>query len=94
MDAVVAVVTGSGQFPVDMLRYDSCYPASETDSGIIASTFTNYGTWRVHVRMRPLEKKKDKKYWTVGRWESFGVKIENCDGSFIIDSPSFFKEYA
>ena len=94
MDAVVAVVMGKGQFPVDMLRYDSCYPASETDSGIIASTFTNYGTWRVHVRMRPLEKKKDKKYWTVGRWESFGVKIEPTDGLLIHDEPSFFKKSA
>jgi len=95
MDNVVAVVTGTGQFPVDMLRYDSCWPASEVDSGIIASTLCSYGSWRVHVRRRPLEKKKNPiEYWTKARWESFGVKIETCDGSFIVDTPSFFKKSA
>lgn len=28
-------VRGGGQFPFDMLRYDSCYPASETDSAAL-----------------------------------------------------------
>lgn len=94
MDSVVAVVMGTGQFPVDMLRYDACWPASEEDSGIIASTFSSFGSWRVHVRRRPLEKRKDKNYWTVGRWKSFGVVIESVGGSFIVDTPSFFKKFA
>lgn len=31
----VIVVEGSGDFPIDMLRYDSCYPASEVDSAMM-----------------------------------------------------------
>lgn len=26
-------VTGAGQFPIDMLRYDACWPATEADAG-------------------------------------------------------------
>lgn len=28
-------VNGMGSFPFDMLRYDSCWPYQETDSGVI-----------------------------------------------------------
>lgn len=28
-------VCGVGRFPIDMLRYDACYPASEQDSAMI-----------------------------------------------------------
>jgi len=30
--AQYAVITGSGDFPLDMLRYDRCCPYQETDS--------------------------------------------------------------
>jgi len=33
-----ATVAGMGEFPIDMLRYDSCYPHSESDSGAIVRT--------------------------------------------------------
>lgn len=28
-------VTGSGEFPFDMLRYDSCHPHEESDSALL-----------------------------------------------------------
>lgn len=28
-------VEGAGQFPFDMLRYDSCYPATESDAAAL-----------------------------------------------------------
>lgn len=32
------VVEGSGEFPLDMLRYDQAFPASEYDAGLMAET--------------------------------------------------------
>jgi len=59
-------VTGTGQFPVDMLRYDSCWPATESDS-------TRLGGGPVmeprSVTVRGLRRP------TVGRWKSFGWSV-------------------
>jgi len=59
-------VQGSLPFPIDMLRYDAAWPASETDSNIITSThqYENKGLVQVEVRSRRPP--------TPGRWESFG----------------------
>ncbi len=65
-------VKGSGAFPLDMLRYDNCYPASEVDAGLIASTFDGWSRWEVCVA-RP---DKRGSVWTDRRWESFGCKVE------------------
>lgn len=66
-----AIIQGKGEFPMDMLRYDSCCPNSERDSMLIADTFGRLrnGRWSICVRSASENK------WTVGRWESFGVKI-------------------
>lgn len=64
-------VTGPGPFPLDMLRYDSCWPATEArDSHAIGTTFTarrEKGNFTIHLTgiREP----------TVGRWESFGWKV-------------------
>jgi hypothetical protein len=66
------IVRGALSFPIDMLRYDSCWPASEGDSTIIHSTiaYENKGAVEVTVFARaPL---------TVGRWESFGWSVLGC----------------
>lgn len=63
-------VSGAGQFPIDMLRYDACFPASERDSALIQQ----HDEFRqVHVA----------RYWAKGmaemtdaRWRSFGWQIE------------------
>jgi len=66
-----AKITGNGEFPLDMLRYDTASPATEEMSGKIEDTIKNYSRgWEVYV------KSESKFPWTVGRWESFGCKIE------------------
>lgn len=64
-------VEGRGSFPIDMLRYDSCWPAREgTDSfGIEASLRPRSGRDKRKVTLVGLREP------TVGRWESFGWKV-------------------
>lgn len=65
------IISGSGQFPVDMLRYERAYPASENDSYAIAETFNGKSSvWSIHVT------KTTNAPWTVERWHSFGVRIQ------------------
>lgn len=60
-------VSGVVAFPIDMLRYDSCYPATEHDSGVIEAAMRHDpGIKTVRLRMaingsRP----------TIERWLSF-----------------------
>lgn len=82
MNQKVAKITGMGEFPLDMLRYDSCSPYSETDSYAIANTFKNFEKWEIFVKCRPLEKKRSP--WTIGRWQSFGVQIEPIDDKSVV----------
>lgn len=64
-------VEGRGTFPIDMLRYDSCWPKSEgTDSHEVESTF------------RPRSGGITRKVTLIGltepteaRWQSFGWKV-------------------
>ena len=67
-------VIGNVPFPIDMLRYDACYPDTETDSYGITASFEarnfearNGRMVRVSVIMihDPTE----------GRWMSFGWRI-------------------
>lgn len=67
------------EFPIDMLRYDSCFPDSEADSARIVNT--NYQ--KRNLDDKDLDKFKIKlihvgdKQWkpTDGRWESFGYRV-------------------
>lgn len=62
-DALVFQVEGSGNFPFDMLRYDLCWPASETASQLLALPATR----RVEL--------KGLKVPTARRWASFGWTV-------------------
>ena len=70
-----ASVTGSGCFPVDMLRYDFAAPVSftieETDRG--PKTILKDGFSELIIARAVRTKKQE---WTVGRWSSFlwGIK--------------------
>jgi hypothetical protein len=66
------LVTGRGSFPIDMLRYDRCSPKSEFDSGEIERSFQprSHRATRLVALIGATEP-------TVGRWESFGWKVEN-----------------
>lgn len=65
------VVQGKGIFPIDMLRYDACFPDSEADSITImaAETGAVAGSQRVTLR------KVGNQPWTPERWLSFGWSI-------------------
>lgn len=63
-------VTGIYAFPLDMLRYDSAWPASEEDSNEISRSLDpelceDNTTVNVKMRGEP----------TLGRWQSFGWKV-------------------
>lgn len=68
------VVKTSFTFPIDMLRYDGCFPHSEQDSGKIIRNLTEHE--------HPLEVKigryVDYKHSIpcIGRWESFNCQID------------------
>jgi len=80
---VYAKITGRGEFPIDMLRYDLCSPATEEDSNLIRRTFygLNYN-WIVIVKRPLLERRlKNNPVFTYGRWQSFGcniVEVNSC----------------
>ena len=45
-------VEGPAPFPIDMLRYDECFPASETDSARIEQSFTDSQDRPLRVLLR------------------------------------------
>jgi len=57
-------VSGWGDFPIDMLRYDRAYPASERDSGVMVNSH----------EQRTVEVEGFS--CTPERWESFLWKVE------------------
>jgi hypothetical protein len=61
------VVEGSGSFPLDMLRYDACFPYEQTDSGAIERT----GRRRVVLIRRGVNEHAGSE----ARWTSFGWKV-------------------
>lgn len=71
-------VTGTFQFPVDMLRYDACFPADETQSAYIEST-RHAPALPVTVRLARYTR-RDMAPVTPDRWKSFGWTV--LDGSF------------
>ena len=54
-------VEGSGHFPLDMLRYDKCYPASSADVARIMDDRQRTIRLMTHARHAPSH----------GRWNSF-----------------------
>jgi hypothetical protein len=60
---------GRGQFPVDMLRYDRCYPKTTNDA--VALTGDQQRTVKL-VSYRDTGFTREP---TKGRWESFGWRV-------------------
>lgn len=82
--AIVTVPAGQ-RFPLDMLRYDACYPATSDDVGRLGGTLGR--PWRGDevkteptqvevVSLRPDKGRAGHGGWTVARWHSFGVSID------------------
>jgi hypothetical protein len=66
---VLFTVEGAGSFPLDMFRYDACYPATEQDSAVAADI--EGGPRRVVVKHRVLKDEVLTNYPTENRWKSF-----------------------
>ncbi len=68
-------VMGSGDFPFDMLRYDSCYPVREGRD--TANLSRRYRGERLEMRKIRLQRIifHRNEVPTSGRWESFGWKV-------------------
>ena len=78
MDRVEITMTGRGAFPVDMLRYDSCFPASEHDAYLLAKTFTEHGDWAIRLAKWTASIQP----WAYERWSSFNCyKVQNLKPS-------------
>lgn len=66
-------VQGQFAFPIDMLRYDSCYPDSQQDvTAIIESGDPVDRATRQVTLVRIGETRKEAERITRQRWESFG----------------------
>jgi len=72
-------VEGTGNFPLDMLRYDSCYPSGTTDVWRIEENGDT--TTRRWWRRIELAHTDGRKRWgpTTARWESFGWRVLCCE---------------
>lgn len=70
-----ATIQGTVPFPIDMLRYDECWPADESAAGKIADSIADPGKpWAITVQ-KVSTAKDSRTAWTVDRWESFQVKM-------------------
>jgi len=68
-------VRGTGAFPIDMLRYDNCWPASERDSMTIIRSFRLRGSgeaWSIHLMTAKGDRLLEPEY---NRWASFGWAV-------------------
>jgi hypothetical protein len=59
------MVRGSGHFPLDMLRYDRCYPAGQDDVSKVAEG----------PELRSVNVTAPYGALTVARWASFGWSV-------------------
>jgi len=75
-------VMGSGKFPIDMLRYDRCVPATESDANGIASREA-YGRCIGLIRFSSARRSAP----NIARWKSFGWvvgRVEYGDGTVLV----------
>jgi hypothetical protein len=66
-NAITFQVTGKGDFPFDMLRYDLCWPASEQDARLLPTDRHPYTGRTINL--------KGLKTPTAARWASFGWNV-------------------
>ena len=67
-------VWGTAPFPIDMLRYDCCWPATAADSLAIERSVVNRDSQSVVVR---LMSRIHRRHWrpATDRWRTFGWRI-------------------
>lgn len=67
-NAIEFTVSGRGEFPFDMLRYDHCWPANEAQSGKLTRTTGPLESAR-EITLRGLTGP------TAARWRSFNWEV-------------------
>lgn len=73
-------VTGKGEFPVDMLRYDCCFPSDEESSLriVVDRSLNDYYLERT-ISLKIYSNRKLDETITYRRWESFGWKVHSTE---------------
>lgn len=72
---------GYRRFPVDMLRYDRCLPATEEDSKLVELSFDD-GQDRVEICMIKYHAERSPNLTDL-RWQSFGWEITSMTISLV-----------
>lgn len=66
-------------FPLDMLRYDNCVPATEADSNAIEKSIngdsSTHGVLRVTLRRFAVDNDRYRQRSALDRWLSFGWHV-------------------
>ncbi len=71
-------VQGKGDFPIDMLRYDQCYPATGVDAAAIEATKDRFADAKSRREVREIRLWKISRTMvgpTNDRWASFMWKV-------------------
>jgi hypothetical protein len=71
------IVETNFRFPIDMMRYDGCFPHTEKDAGLITRNLTDLGNNLKVTMGRYVATRAN--IPTEGRWESFGCKISEVE---------------
>lgn len=71
MKVMTFVVEGSGAFPLDMLRYDSCFPSAGDD----VAAMDVRGKRRVTLSRHVASFAEANRVLTPARWASFGWQV-------------------
>jgi hypothetical protein len=82
----VVETSRAGEFPLDMLRYDSAEPATLEDAGLIQrlNDYMGPGKEGLPKRVRVTLKTASRFAPAIGRWESFGCKVVECSDPTIM----------
>ena len=74
-----ALVRARRVFPIDMLRYDCCYPATAADAAKVEYCCQEVRDRRMNkdvvIQLQKKSSLKSTVGWTVARWDSFGIPV-------------------
>ena len=73
MKLFVFTVEGRGPFPLDMLRYDCCWPRTGNDVSLVSNSVIVRGIEGRRIALVSTRKP------TLDRWTSFGWNVLDCE---------------
>ena len=72
-------VTGCGNFPFDMLRYDGCFPRAVEDAARMARPEYGSPDRSMPRSVTLVSYSNSAARPTIGRWQSFGWSVSNTE---------------